>query len=49
VPVSNKLYLRAFDHVTDVKQLVGEETRSQRFGGMAKRLATADALAAPRN
>jgi type I restriction enzyme R subunit len=43
-----KLYLRAIDHVLDVKQMVGEETGWQRFRGMVKRLSTAFALAVPR-
>jgi type I restriction enzyme R subunit len=43
-----RVYLRAIDHVLDVKHNVGEETGSQRFRGMVKRLATAFALAVPR-
>jgi type I restriction enzyme R subunit len=43
-----KLYLRAIDHVLDVKHTIGEETGWQRFRGMVKRLATAFALAVPR-
>lgn len=42
-----RLYLRAIDHVLDVKHNVGEETGWQRFRGMVKRLATAFALAVP--
>jgi type I restriction enzyme R subunit len=42
------VYLRAIDHVLDVKHNVGEETGWQRFRGMVKRLATAFALAVPR-
>ena len=41
-------YLRAIDHVLDVKHNVGEETGWQRFRGMVKRLSTAFALAVPR-
>jgi type I restriction enzyme, R subunit len=43
-----RLYLGAIDHVLDVKHHVGEETGWQRFRGMVKRLATAFALAVPR-
>lgn len=43
-----RVYLGAIDHVLDVKQNVGEETGWQRFRGMVKRLATAFALAVPR-
>ncbi len=43
-----RVYLRAVDHVLDVKQMVGEETGWQRFRGMVKRLSTAFALAVPR-
>jgi type I restriction enzyme R subunit len=43
-----RVYLGAIDHVLDVKQTVGEETGWQRFRGMVKRLATAFALAVPR-
>lgn len=43
-----RLYLGAIDHVLDVKQNVGDETGWQRFRGMVKRLATAFALAVPR-
>jgi type I restriction enzyme R subunit len=43
-----RLYLAAIDHVLDVKHNVGEETGWQRFRGMVKRLATAFALAVPR-
>lgn len=43
-----RVYLGAIDHVLDVKHTVGDETGSQRFGGMVKRLATAFALAVPR-
>lgn len=43
-----RLYLGAIDHVLDVAQTVGEETGWQRFRGMVKRLATAFALAVPR-
>lgn len=42
------VYMRAIDHVLDVKHTVGEETGWQRFRGMVKRLATAFALAVPR-
>ncbi|HEX3149665.1 MAG TPA: type I restriction endonuclease subunit R [Gemmataceae bacterium] len=43
-----RVYLGAIDHVLDVKHYVGEETGWQRFRGMVKRLATAFALAVPR-
>jgi type I restriction enzyme R subunit len=43
-----RVYLSAIDHVLDVEHNVGEETGWQRFRGMVKRLATAFALAAPR-
>ena len=43
-----RVYLGAIDHVLDVQQNVGEETGWQRFRGMVKRLATAFALAVPR-
>ncbi len=43
-----RVYLGAIDHVLDVKHAVGDETGRQRFGGMVKRLATAFALAVPR-
>jgi type I restriction enzyme R subunit len=43
-----RVYLRAIDHVLDVKHNVGDETGWQRFRGMVKRLATAFALAVPR-
>lgn len=43
-----RVYLGAIDHVLDVRHNVGEETGWQRFRGMVKRLATAFALAAPR-
>jgi len=43
-----RVYLGAIDHVLDVKHNVGEETGWQRFRAMVKRLATAFALAAPR-
>ena len=43
-----RVYLGAIDHVLDVKRNVGEETGWQRFRGMVKRLATAFALAVPR-
>lgn len=43
-----RVYLGAVDHVLDVNQSVGEETGWQRFRGMVKRLATAFALAVPR-
>jgi len=43
-----RVYLRAIDHVLDVRHTVGEETGWQRFRGMMKRLATAFALAVPR-
>ena len=43
-----RVYLAAIDHVLDVKHNVGEETGWQRFRGMVKRLATAFALAVPR-
>ena len=43
-----RVYLGAVDHVLDVKQTVGEETGWKRFRGMVKRLATAFALAVPR-
>jgi type I restriction enzyme R subunit len=43
-----RFYLGAVDHVLDVKHTVGEETGWKRFRGMVKRLATAFALAVPR-
>ncbi len=43
-----RVYLGAIDHVLDVKHTVGEETGRKRFGEMVKRLATAFALAVPR-
>lgn len=43
-----RVYLGAIDHVLDLKHAVGDETGFQRFGGMVKRLATAFALAVPR-
>jgi type I restriction enzyme R subunit len=43
-----RIYLGAIDHVLDVKHNVGDETGWQRFRGMVKRLATAFALAVPR-
>ncbi len=43
-----RVYLRAIDHVLDAKHNIGEETGWQRFRGMVKRLATAFALAVPR-
>ncbi|HEU4558019.1 MAG TPA: type I restriction endonuclease subunit R [Longimicrobium sp.] len=43
-----RVYLSAIDHVLDVKHNVGDETGWQRFRGMVKRLATAFALAVPR-
>jgi type I restriction enzyme R subunit len=43
-----RVYLGAIDHVLDVQHTVGEETGWQRFRGMVKRLATAFALAVPR-
>jgi type I restriction enzyme R subunit len=43
-----RVYLGAVDHVLDVKHNVGDETGWQRFRGMVKRLATAFALAVPR-
>ncbi|WP_050869385.1 type I restriction endonuclease subunit R [Burkholderia pseudomallei] len=43
-----RVYLGAIDHVLDVEHTVGDETGWQRFGGMVKRLATAFALAVPR-
>ncbi|HYH67915.1 MAG TPA: type I restriction endonuclease subunit R [Urbifossiella sp.] len=42
------IYKWAIDHVLDVRHNVGEETGRQRFRGMVKRLATAFALAVPR-
>ena len=42
------VYLGAIDHVLDVSHHAGDETGWQRFGGMVKRLATAFALAVPR-
>ncbi len=44
-----RVYLGAIDHVLDVKHNVGEETGWQRFRGMVKGLATAFALAVPRD
>lgn len=43
-----RVYLTAIDHVLDVRHTVAEETGWQRFRGMVKRLATAFALAVPR-
>jgi len=43
-----RVYLGAIDHVLDVKHAASDETGWQRFGGMVKRLATAFALAVPR-
>ena len=43
-----RVYLGAIDHVLDVQHNIGEETGWQRFRGMVKRLATAFALAVPR-
>ncbi|BEP70822.1 MULTISPECIES: type I restriction endonuclease subunit R [unclassified Variovorax] len=43
-----RVYLGAIDHVLDMKHNVGDETGWQRFGDMVKRLATAFALAVPR-
>jgi type I restriction enzyme, R subunit len=43
-----RVYLGAIDHVLDVKHTVGDENGWRRFGGMVKRLATAFALAVPR-
>jgi type I restriction enzyme, R subunit len=43
-----RVYLGAIDHVLDVKHAVGDETGWKRFGSMVKRLATAFALAVPR-
>ena len=43
-----RVYLGAIDNVLDVKHDVGGETGWQRFRGMVKRLATAFALAVPR-
>lgn len=43
-----RVYLGAIDHVLDVRHNIGEETGWQRFRGMVKRLATAFALAVPR-
>lgn len=43
-----RVYLGAIDHVMDVENAVGNQTGWQRFGGMVKRLATAFALAVPR-
>ncbi|HYE32904.1 MAG TPA: type I restriction endonuclease subunit R [Methylomirabilota bacterium] len=43
-----RIYLGAIDHVLDVRHKVGDETGWQRFRGMVKRLATAFALAVPR-
>ena len=43
-----RVYLGAIDHVLDVMHNIGEETGWQRFRGMVKRLATAFALAVPR-
>ncbi len=44
-----RVYLGAIDHVLDLRHKVGDETGWQRFGGMVKRLATAFALAVPRD
>lgn len=43
-----RIYANAVDHVLDLKHAVGDETGWQRFGSMVKRLATAYALAVPR-
>jgi type I restriction enzyme R subunit len=43
-----RVYLRAIDHVLDVKHKVGEETGWQRFRLIVKRLSTSFALAVPR-
>jgi len=43
------VYVDAIDHVLDVQRYSGEETGWQRFRGMVKRLATAFALAVPRD
>jgi type I restriction enzyme, R subunit len=43
-----RLYLGAINHVLDIKNTVGEESGWKRFRGMVKRLATAFALAVPR-
>jgi type I restriction enzyme R subunit len=43
-----RVYLGAINHVLDLKHTVGDQTGWQRFGGMVKRLATAFALAVPR-
>jgi type I restriction enzyme R subunit len=43
-----RVYLGAIDYVLDVKHTIGDQTGWQRFGGMVKRLATAFALAVPR-
>lgn len=43
-----RVYLRAVDHVLDLGHQVGDQTGWQRFRGMVKRLATAFALAVPR-
>ncbi|MBB6336993.1 type I restriction enzyme R subunit [Xanthomonas arboricola] len=43
-----RVYLGAIDYVLDLQRMVGEETGWQRFAGMVKRLATAYALAVPR-
>jgi len=44
-----RLYLGAIDHVLDVNHAVGDQTGWQRFRGMVKKLATAFALAVPRD
>ncbi|MCF5144398.1 HsdR family type I site-specific deoxyribonuclease [Pseudomonas sp. PA-6-1D] len=43
-----RVYLGAINHILDVKHNAGDETGWQRFGGMVKQLATAFALAVPR-
>lgn len=43
-----RVYLGAIDYVLDVNHTEGDETGWQRFGGMVKRMATAFALAVPR-
>lgn len=43
-----RVYLDAINYVLDTKHTVSDETGWQRFGGMVKRLATAFALAVPR-
>lgn len=44
-----RVYLGAIDHVLDIQHNIGEETGWQRFRGMVKSLATAFALAVPRD